>query len=416
MVTAAAVPLIGLTALGAEAGSWYLIRRHAQNAADAAAYAGALALTLGQSAPSEGINFAAQDGFTTSSNCPPGSPTQSVCVIVTSSNGGGNDTVRAVVTQNQPTLLASLFLGSTVAIIATAVAQVQHPEQVCALALAGMTIGGSQNFTGGNCALASNTTVRFNSPPSFSGSGWAVAAAQGCLPNASNCTMPIGVSYNYSQPATTVPQALVTLEADNFFSTSGGSSPPNCSSTTCAPLNPSATSQGDLIVNNGGIQNLSCPSGSTSCTYIFNSITVRNGGSLTSCVTQPSTAAAALTCTPNAGVNIVVGSGGLNINGDLNLEANPTNGAFPELSGVLFYDTETSNNLQINGSSSSVYGGAMFFPNANVTWNGNSAASNNCTEIVAQQLSFSGNNATNLNFAGCPASVLPQTQVVLLIG
>src|SRR4029079_7300671 len=40
----ALVPLIGVVALGAEAGSWYVIRQHAQDAADAAAYSGALRL------------------------------------------------------------------------------------------------------------------------------------------------------------------------------------------------------------------------------------------------------------------------------------------------------------------------------------------------------------------------------------
>ena len=36
----ALVPLIGVVALGGEAGSWYVTKQHAQNAADAAAMAG----------------------------------------------------------------------------------------------------------------------------------------------------------------------------------------------------------------------------------------------------------------------------------------------------------------------------------------------------------------------------------------
>src|SRR5260370_2388251 len=45
----ALVPLIGFVALGAEAGSWYITRQHAQNAADAAAYSGALTLACSNS-------------------------------------------------------------------------------------------------------------------------------------------------------------------------------------------------------------------------------------------------------------------------------------------------------------------------------------------------------------------------------
>ena len=37
----ALVPLIGVVALGGEAGSWYVTKQHAQNAADAAAISGA---------------------------------------------------------------------------------------------------------------------------------------------------------------------------------------------------------------------------------------------------------------------------------------------------------------------------------------------------------------------------------------
>ena len=40
----ALVPLIGVVALGGEAGSWYVTKQHAQNAADAAAYSGGLRL------------------------------------------------------------------------------------------------------------------------------------------------------------------------------------------------------------------------------------------------------------------------------------------------------------------------------------------------------------------------------------
>jgi hypothetical protein len=110
----------------------------------------------------------------------------------------------------------------------------------------------------------------------------------------------------------------------------------------------------------------------------------------------------------------VIGSGGLSINGNVNLQANPINNSKPDLNGVLFYDTEAGN-ISINGNSSSIYGGAMFFPNGNVTWNGNSTSSNHCTEIVAKSLTFSGTNDINLDFSGCPATALPKTQIVLLV-
>src|SRR3954447_14369657 len=87
----ALVPLIGVVALGAEAGSWYVTRQHAQNAADAASYSGALALacTLSgskcdntQTVDYRGKQFAAQNAFCASgdvtnypgSTCPASQP------------------------------------------------------------------------------------------------------------------------------------------------------------------------------------------------------------------------------------------------------------------------------------------------------------------------------------------------------
>ena len=69
----ALVPLIGVVALGAEAGSWYVTKQHAQNAADAAAYSGGLQLACSITAPCadpasqsldyRGKQFAAQNAF-----------------------------------------------------------------------------------------------------------------------------------------------------------------------------------------------------------------------------------------------------------------------------------------------------------------------------------------------------------------
>src|SRR4051812_19634526 len=69
----ALVPLIGVVALGAEGGSWYVTKKHAQNAADAAAYSSGLWLACSlapttcvadaQSMDYRGKEFAAQNGF-----------------------------------------------------------------------------------------------------------------------------------------------------------------------------------------------------------------------------------------------------------------------------------------------------------------------------------------------------------------
>jgi hypothetical protein len=273
--------------------------------------------------------------------------------------------------------------------------------------LNGLTIGGSSVLSGGNCSLTSNTNVKFNSSATFNGSGWGVDATQGCGPNAGTCQL-TNASYNYFAPPTLIPKALSDLEtASPFPAEPKNPTKISCKTIPCAALTPSTTTwQGDLTVQAGGIQNLA-PG-----TYLFDSITL-TGGALTSCTAAPATVAAALTCTANAGVNIVIGAGGLKVSGgaDVNLTANPLNATYPDLDGVLIYDTETGN-VSINGNSASIWAGAMYFPNGNVTWNGNGTPTNNCTEIVANTLTITGNS--NFQVSGCPATSLPTAQMIVL--
>ena len=72
VVTVAMVPLLGMVSLGTEVGSWYVTRRHAQNAADAAAIAGATALVVNDpTGPvTAGQAFANSNGFVTGGGCP----------------------------------------------------------------------------------------------------------------------------------------------------------------------------------------------------------------------------------------------------------------------------------------------------------------------------------------------------------
>src|SRR6185437_14744622 len=101
----ALVPLIGVVALGAEAGSWYITKQHAQNAADAAAFSGALRLactiagaTCAATVDNQAKEFAAQNAFCNSgdtaypgTNCPPSLPSgisQAVQIDIGNWNAG----------------------------------------------------------------------------------------------------------------------------------------------------------------------------------------------------------------------------------------------------------------------------------------------------------------------------------------
>src|SRR6266403_4399309 len=131
----ALVPLIGVVALGAEAGSWYVIKQHAQNAADSAAMSAALAIANADSQP----NFGTLNGFS--------SPviTQGSYSSGSGFQPGGTpvNAVQAVVTRCQPQQLSLVVYTTScndgtpksVNIPAQAVANIVTAKQLCGLGL-----------------------------------------------------------------------------------------------------------------------------------------------------------------------------------------------------------------------------------------------------------------------------------------
>src|SRR5262249_18820079 len=291
----ALVPLIGVVALGGEAGSWYVTKQHAQNAADAAAYSGGLSLVCSISGSSNcdtahdyvyrGKQFAAQNAFCNAgdssypgSNCAslPTGTSQTVQIDQPAPNR-----VRAIVSQQQPAYLAAVLGMSAVNIGATAIAEVQNPTQLCILALGpssnALTIGGSSTITGNGCGLMSNNTVKYNSGANFSGSGWSVNAVNGCIAAAGHCDPGVPDHYNML-PAT---NPLQVLDAESFNSRTGNTSP--LTAITCPAGVPVGTNKCYSVTPNSGgtgaYKNLSVTTGDyvtfSAGTYFFYNATIK---------------------------------------------------------------------------------------------------------------------------------------------
>jgi hypothetical protein len=233
----ALVPLIGAVALGAEAGSWYVTKQHAQNAADAAAYSGAVQQACLMAPPCVVPNtvdyrakqFAAQNAFCNAGDataypgrqCVASLPTgisQTVQInSLTSWNGAPGTFVQATVSQQQPAYLATVLGLSTVNIGATAVAtvnSVQFPP--CVLTLTGsISFQGSPNINAPNCGMASNDPAK--DAINFTGGGMSMnlgslSTVGGCTGTASFCNtaltyMPAPIT----NPFSALDGALTTL-------------------------------------------------------------------------------------------------------------------------------------------------------------------------------------------------------------
>jgi hypothetical protein len=404
----ALVPLIGVVALGAEAGSWYVTKQNAQNAADAAAYSGGLTLACSISGSTKcdtaqtyvdrGKQFAAQNGFCNAgdslSGCAlPTGTSRTVQIDQPTANR-----VRAVVSQQQPAYLAAVLGLSTVNIGAQAIVEVQNPKDLCALGLGpdnnGLTIGGSSNITGNGCGLMSDTAVKYNSTPTFSGSGWAVNGVNGCVASAGHCAL--SVPYNYNMLPATNPLAILdgTNQSFNSWTSTGSPNDLACS--------------GTLTPNNSTnlYRKLTCTTGNTITfspgTYFFYNGAIKiNGGTVN-----------------GTGVTLVLlGDSSLSISGGtVNLSAPAINSTSSALNGVLIDDqapSKSSNNVTINGSTVSL-GGAMYFPHVDVTWGGNvQNTSTTCTEVIAKTLTINGN--AYLSTANCAPGTVAKSQVVALV-
>jgi Flp pilus assembly protein TadG len=410
-VTVAMVPLLGMVSLGTELGSWYVIRQYAQIAADAAAIAGATALATNDpaGAVTAGQAFARSNGFAIGGAiCPP--PTsatattpQNVC-ITSSGTGAAGTTVTAKVTQYQSPILTEAILQffrpkGPVVIQATAVATIQNTSGgYCALALQQLTIGGS-NTLNGKCGLGSNGT--FNPPPAgqnpFQGgpSNWTVVAANGCTGNAQQCNLSGEVQwYSYSARPIPLPTALNDLMNNNVVP----AEPTKAISKSCSTVVPSPSTTW---------QDYTCLAPGTNLQpglYMFRQLDVNGPGAPVS----------------GAGVNIIIGSGGLGGNGSISMTAGTGNGPpWSDMNGVLIFDQEglgasKTPDVKFAGNFAGNFNGAIYFPYAHFTFRGGSGGSGltGCMVVVAKVLDFGGNSS--LDTSGCSPSVFPKVSVAML--
>jgi hypothetical protein len=403
------IPLIGVVALGGEAGSWYVTKQHAQNAADAAAYSGALRVACSipgkcdtaQDYVYRGRQFAARNAFCNAgdtsypgSNCATSLPAGTSQTVQIDQPAG--DRVRAIVSQHQPGYLSQVLglFPDGIDIRAQAIAEVQTPKELCFLGLNGLTIGGSSTITGNGCGLMSNADVKYNSTPNFSGPGWAVNAVEGCKASAGHCD--VGVPHNYNMLPSTNP--LEALDTASFNNRTGSTPPPTCPAPgagKCYALTPNSTgAYKDLTVGNGDTATFA-PG-----TYFFYNATIKiTGGTVT-----------------GTGVTLVLlGNSSLSISGDprVDLSAPAINTTSSLLNGVLIDDQGTKD-VTINGGGNVKLGGAMYFPKADVKWGGTAASSfTTCSMVVANTLTINGN--AYLSTDGCAKNTIAETQVVALV-
>lgn len=446
----ALVPLIGAVGLGAEAGSWYVTKQHAQNAADAAAYSGAVCLISGsvgcdttKNYVYRGKEFAAQNTFCNAGDtsypgakCASSLPTgvsQTVQIdrgtfaANTWTSSATGSFVRATVSQQQPAYLAAVLGLSTVNIGATAVAAVQGlPKPPCALALTGsISFQGSPNINAPNCGMASNDPAK--DALNFTGGGMSMnlgslSAVGGCTGAASFCNtaltyMPAPIA----NPFSALDGALTTLCGAN------PTLPAKCGLPTCASLNIpnapklvayTATSKcTNDNVSTTGNSNLNLASG-VSVYFISNSLTLKGGSTIT--CNSPCTGVTFILL-PGASID-TKGGGTLTLTGPATAPSTASLPAALQSYASLFqymamYD-DSATAVTFGGNSNINLTGNIYAPTAAVTFQGNPTINVGgvaCGQLIAASIAFNGNATFNDTAQGCGASQLKSTQYVQLV-
>jgi Putative Flp pilus-assembly TadE/G-like len=394
----ALVPLIGVVALGGEAGSWYVIKQHAQNAADSAAISGALAIANSDSQP----NFGTLNGFSSNVTVTQGSYSTGSGF---QSGGAPVNAVQAVVTECQPqTLSLVLYTGScngtakSVMIKAQAVASVQIPKMLpCVLASRGPVTfqDAAVQVNAPNCGIASNGTpigIDFKVAPKQLNVG-SLSTAGGC--SGSLC----GSVLTYAPPVIDPFSALTSAMT--------GLTMPTCSPKTTLKSYASGNCANDPGNINSNLQI------SSSGVYFFSGIKLAGGGSITTAQRVSATIillpGTSLSMTGNSSINITAPT------------TAPSASALPGqlasvaslLADMAIFDTETS--PKIGGTSTMSGSGVFYLPNANpLNFQGNPTASvSTCTEVIAASIQFSG--TPNFDNSGCSSSIIPKSQLVVLV-
>ncbi|MDI3559124.1 pilus assembly protein TadG-related protein [Bradyrhizobium sp. Arg816] len=443
----ALTPLIGVVALGGEAGSWYVTRQHAQNAADAAAVSGAmqqLCLSNAPCAVTQTVDYrakqaAAQNAFcNTGSTSYPGSQcggglpsgiSQSVQIAsLTSWKGTAGTYVQATVSQQQPAYLARVLGLTTVTIPATAVATIKsvlYPP--CVLALTGpIGFQGSPNINAPNCGMASNSTAK--NAIDFTGGGMtmnlgSLSTVGGCTGAASFCNKALTyLPTPTANPFSALDGALTTLCGAN------PTLPAKCGLPTCASLNIpnapklvayTATSKcTNDNVSTTGNSNLNLASG-VSVYFISNTLSLKGGSSIT--CNSPCTGVTFILL-PGATID-TKGGGTLTLKGPATAPSLASLPTALQSSAALFqymsmYDASAAD-VSFGGNSNITLTGNIYAPNASVTFQGNptiavGGTGGGCGQLIAKSVAFNGN--ATFDTTGCPSQTkLPKSQYVQLV-
>lgn len=394
VIAGAALPLVvGSAGLAADTIQWSLWKRQLQRVADSAALAGVYAKGEGQSLDScaaySSATFAQPIGYDVKKNNTLW-PTLTCAATNPPSTGGytaDTKAVRVTVSVQQALPFAGYFMSTAPTISASATAKMIQVSKYCLVALnnttdPGITIGGSSSANLG-CGAITDCTAN---SACVSPNGNAYSFYADPIASAGGLPSSINGSSNLQSFAAPAPDPFAGLYPTDIPA-----------SATCDTFNHQTfqtNSQGQVTNGNSpgnqthvapGCYTDFSPSGNSTYymdagTYYLKDTNFGPGGGVTII---------------GSGVTIILTGttpGVVDLSGNQTLKLTaPTGGTY---SKMLFIQSSaaTLNNLnKFNGTSSSYFDGAFYFPKAQVQFNGTASTQTSCAMVVAWTVDITGN-------------------------
>ncbi|MDI7776560.1 pilus assembly protein TadG-related protein [Asticcacaulis sp. EMRT-3] len=378
--------VIAGAAFGVEIGGWYFDQVRLQQMADVAAYAAAVEERAGSDlnvVTTAATAAAMKNDFDSSRdtlvlNTPP-----------TSGIHQDNHSVEVLLSRHETRYFTGLFDSSPVSVSTRSVATFETAANACVIALdpaapQSVYVSGSAMLNLVGCNIMANSIA---SDAIYSQGSSTVSVP--CLMTAGD----VSLSGPLTETACDAPMTQLAPVADPFKSVPEPADSGACQSSNGKTLQPGRYCNGlslnSTITLNPGV-------------YIIDGGTLKANGN------------ASIT---GAGVTFVLASNAqvsFNGNAVLNLSA-PTSGPY---AGLLFFGSRsnsTSSSVTLNGASSSVMTGAIYFPNQTVSYTGDFAGANGCTQLVARVVQWSGNASLAADCSAYGMASLPVGGVVKIV-
>ena len=391
VIAGAAMPLlVGSAGLATDTIQWTLWKRQLQRAADSAALAGVYQRVQlgGQSEVELAVTRDLQiNNHTNKDAMLSGYPV----VTLIADSGVMRQQVNVLLKLQQPLTFSSMFMSAPPIITANArAASVPGTDEYCVVSLEHTTKTG---ITGsGNASIEMDCGMITNSPATNS------AIAKGSAVMKASVIASVGgiqASSNWQVGKYDPYVAALTDPYINVVPTPptscGGQLAVNANNT----LNATPGCYSSLSVGSNGTMNLA-PG-----TYYVNGGNVNVQGALSG------TGVTIVLTNNSTSPTATIGTFDMNASAVMNISA-PTSGQY---AGIAVYqdrravDSGGASPNKINGNSTSMTTGSIYFPKQELAYNGNGTTSAICTRFVTRRIIFTGNNTTSNKFArDCPGS------------